>query len=94
MDEVAAEHVRSDLVVHFGDACLNEIDKLQAVFVLGKPTLDIDAIVKQIRSAYSTEQKVVLMSDAPHTYLLPEIAKQLPDYEIIVADLPKLREPK
>ena len=94
VDEVAAEHVRSDLVVHFGDACLNEIDKLQAVFVLGKPTLDVDAIVKQIKTAYSTEQKVVLMSDAPHTYLLPEIAKQLPDYDILIADLPKTSRAK
>ena len=94
VDEVAAEHVRSDLVVHFGDACLNEIDKLQAVFVLGKPTLDVDAIVKQIKTAYSTEQKVVLMSNAPHTYLLPEIAKQLPDYDILIADLPKTSRAK
>ncbi|CAX41942.1 diphthamide biosynthesis protein, putative [Candida dubliniensis CD36] len=89
VDEVAAEHVKSDLVVHFGDACLNEIDKLQAVFVLGRPTLDVEAIVKQISLAYSPEQKVVLMSDAPHTYLLPEIAKELPDYDILIANLPK-----
>ena len=33
VDEVAAEHVRSDLVVHFGDACLNEIDKPSSVCV-------------------------------------------------------------
>ncbi|RCK59074.1 Diphthamide biosynthesis protein 2 [Candida viswanathii] len=89
VDEVAAEHVHSDLVVHFGDACLNEVDKLQAAFVLGKPQVDILKIVSQFKETYSEDQKIVLMSDAPHTYLLYEILQELGDYEIVIADLPK-----
>ncbi|KAL6452067.1 hypothetical protein SBY92_003376 [Candida maltosa Xu316] len=89
VDEVAAEHVKSDLVVHFGDACLNEIDKLDAVFVLGKPRIDVIAAVYVFKKTYSVEQKVVLMADAPHTYVLRQIASQLNDYDIEVADLPQ-----
>lgn len=92
VDEVAAEHVNSDLVVHFGDACLNEVDKLPAVFVLGKPQVNINDIVKQFKETYSTDQKIVLMSDAPHTYLLHEIRAELKDYEIVIADLPSTQK--
>lgn len=89
VDEVAAEHVNSDLVVHFGDACLNEVDKLPAVFVLGKPQVEINEIVRQFKETYSKDQKIILMSDAPHTYLLHELRKELEDYEIVIADLPR-----
>lgn len=92
VDEVAAEHVNSDLVVHFGDACLNEVDKLPAVFVLGKPQVNINDIVKQFKETYSTDQKIVLMSDAPHSYLLHEIRAELKDYEIVIADLPSTQK--
>jgi diphthamide biosynthesis protein 2 len=90
IDEVAAEHVQSDIVVHFGDACLNAIQKLPPVYVFGKPYLDIDAIIDKIKETYpNPDQKVVLMADAPYTRHLPEIYETLQkDYtNIAFADI-------
>jgi len=68
IDEVAAEHVLSDVVVHFGDACMNAIQKLPAVYVFGKPYLDIEAVISKFKETYpDTESKVVLMADTSYS---------------------------
>lgn len=86
IDEVAAEHVLSDLVVHFGDACLNVADKLAAVYVFGRPHLDIEKLVAQFRSRYNAEDspKVLLMANAPYTRHLQAL------YDTLKGDYPSL----
>ncbi|KAG7665128.1 DPH2 [[Candida] subhashii] len=90
VDEVAAEHVHSDLVVHFGDACLNDIDKLPAVYILGKPKVDLDKLLEQFKSRYEDKQgKIVLMADAPHTWIFHDLYNCLKDEypNVVIADL-------
>ncbi|KAI5962720.1 DPH2 [Candida theae] len=88
VDEIAAEHVQSDLVVHFGDACLNEVAKLNSKYVLGIPEVDVEEIAKQFRQRYNLKDKVVLMANAPFTYILHQLRDKLTGYNnIIVADL-------
>ncbi|ODV77736.1 diphthamide biosynthesis protein [Suhomyces tanzawaensis NRRL Y-17324] len=72
VDEVAAEHVDSDLVIHFGDACLNPVDKLVTFYVFGKPTVDLDHLVAEFKARYPVgeDNKVMLMADSPHSHLL------------------------
>lgn len=80
IDEVAAEHVHSDLVIHFGDACLNAVEKLPALYVFGKPVLDLSEIASKFRTRYEKDDKVVLMADAPNTRYLEELQGMLLDY--------------
>lgn len=89
VDEVAAEHVKSDLLIHFGDACLNSINKLSCAYVFGKPFVDLDELVKLVQERYpETDTKIVLMADAPHTHILHEAKSRLPQYsQLVVADL-------
>lgn len=88
IDEVAAEHVNSDLVIHFGDACLNVVDKLPAAYVLGNPKLDKSDIILQFKQRYSTEDKVLLMATAPNTHILSELYEELKhEYNLAYADL-------
>lgn len=88
VDEIAAEHVQSDLVVHFGDACLNEVAKLNSKYVLGKPEIDVDEMVRQFQARYKTKDKIVLMANAPFTHILYQLKGKLPEYkDVIVADL-------
>lgn len=77
VDEVAAEHVHSDLVVHFGDACLNTVAKLPVAYVLGTPHLDIDKVVTLVKEQYSVEDQILLMADATHTPYLKNIHAEL-----------------
>jgi diphthamide biosynthesis protein 2 len=89
VDEVAAAHVMSDLVIHFGNACLNVIDKLPAVYVFGKPYADIDEVIRSFKLKYNKNDKVVLMADAPSTYILHELYNSLKEEykNLIYADL-------
>lgn len=78
IDEVAAEHVQADIVIHFGDACLNTIQKLPAVYVFGKPYINVKSIANKFKETYpDLEQKVILMADTPHTRYLPAVYEEL-----------------
>ncbi|CAL9732052.1 2-(3-amino-3-carboxypropyl)histidine synthase subunit 2 [Monosporozyma unispora] len=80
VDEVAAEHVNADLVIHFGDACLNVIQKLPVVYLFGKPYLDCQKVVEEFTIKYSNKDaKVCLMADAPYSYHIETIYKSLVD---------------
>lgn len=91
VDEVAAEHVKSDLLVHFGDACLNPAASITSVYVFGRPELDLQEVAEKFRQRYPLDEfsasKIVVMADAPHTYLLSGLRDLLPEYSIVVADL-------
>lgn len=87
VDEVAAEHVNADLVVHFGDACLNPVASIAAMYVFGRAVVDMDDLVAQFHLRYAADSRVVLMADAPHTHVLRELQDRLPGYNTVVADL-------
>ncbi|KAG7927755.1 hypothetical protein KL925_002113 [Ogataea polymorpha] len=88
IDEVAAEHVFADLVVHFGDACLNPVDKLSAAYVFGKPYLDTAKVLAAFKETYSPGDKVILMADTSHTLYLKELYEKLSgDYQVGYAEL-------
>lgn len=91
IDEVAAEHVNGDLVVHFGDACLNPAASIKSAYIFGKPAIDMKKLVLEFTTRYPLDKfansKIVLMADAPHTHLLHTLAQKLPEYSTIVAEL-------
>ncbi|CAL9737918.1 2-(3-amino-3-carboxypropyl)histidine synthase subunit 2 [Monosporozyma servazzii] len=78
VDEVAAEHVNADLVIHFGDACLNAIQKLPVVYLFGKPHLDCGKVVEKFTNKYSNkDSKVCLMADAQYSHHIETIYMSL-----------------
>lgn len=78
VDEVASEHVKGDLVIHFGDACLNAVQSLPVLYTFGKPYLDIPQIVSKFKSVHKDkEAKVCLMADAPYSYGLGSVCDAL-----------------
>lgn len=95
VDEVAAEHVHADLVVHVGDACLNPVSSVDTLHVFGRPRLDYGLVAHQFRERYPLDEfkaeKIVLMADAPYTQLLRELAPQLSEYDVLMAELDTLQ---
>ena len=78
IDEVAAEHIKADIVVHFGDACLNPVDKINSCYVFGKPYIDLMKLKETFQNTYiDKDEKVVLMSSTPYSYMLPELKEIL-----------------
>lgn len=85
VDEVAAEHVKGDMVIHYGDACLNPVNKLPVAYVFGRPTISFDEVISQFRTRYDdTQSKIVLMCDAPYSYILQLV------YDKLVAEYPNI----
>lgn len=89
IDEVAARHVSADIVVHFGDACLNPVEKTLSAYIFGKPYFDIPKAVNLFKEAYTKADKVCIMADAPYSRYINSMYKTLkPEYpNLIYADV-------
>ncbi|KAG1824103.1 putative diphthamide synthesis protein-domain-containing protein [Suillus variegatus] len=55
VDEVAAQHVDADLIVHYGHACLSQPSRLPVVYVFGKKPIDVDDCIDQLRQCLTTQ---------------------------------------
>ncbi|SMN18718.1 similar to Saccharomyces cerevisiae YKL191W DPH2 Protein required [Maudiozyma saulgeensis] len=78
VDEVAAEHVNADLVIHFGDACLNAIQKLPVVYSFGKPYLNLESLITKFKENFpDINSKVCLIANSPFTYYIKQIYDEL-----------------
>ncbi|CAH6721754.1 2-(3-amino-3-carboxypropyl)histidine synthase subunit 2 [[Candida] jaroonii] len=87
VDEVAAEHIGGQMVIHFGDACLNPVDKLEVGYVFGKPDIDLDVVIEKFQASFSEQDQVILMADAPHSYILKNLKERLTQHNIAYGDI-------
>jgi diphthamide biosynthesis protein 2 len=80
VDEVAAKHVNSDTVVHFGDACLNPVRSFPVTYVFssGAYDLDLSKAVELFKSEFpDTSDHILLMSDPQYSAHLHQLYQQL-----------------
>lgn len=72
VDEVAAQHVDADLIVHYGHACLSQPSRLPVVYVFGKKPMDVDDCINQLGRCLTTQlqQDITNNSDNRPTILL------------------------
>ena len=65
-DELAAEHVAADAIVHYGRACLSPTARLPVVHVFTAEELDVGSVAAAFRAIYPDRAApVILMADAP-----------------------------
>ncbi|KAF8804169.1 diphthamide biosynthesis protein [Phlegmacium glaucopus] len=55
VDEVAAQHVDADAMVHYGHACMSLTSRLPVIYVFGKKTIDIDLCVQKLVEAFDAD---------------------------------------
>ena len=78
VDEIAAEHVDADVVVHYGQACLSPTARLPAIHVFTKQPLAVGNVIDEFRSTYpELSQSIILMSDVVYASHLPRIGTLL-----------------
>ncbi|KAI4157146.1 MAG: hypothetical protein L6R39_000743 [Caloplaca ligustica] len=78
VDEIAAEHVNADAVVHYGRACLSPTARLPVIHVFTEQPLAVDLVVETFVTTYRhQDQPVIVMSDVTYASHLPEIDKRL-----------------
>jgi diphthamide biosynthesis protein 2 len=80
VDEVAAEHVEADVVVHYGRSCLSPPSRLPVIYVFTERPLDLDSVIGTFRETYTDKgAKVILMADIPFSHHIPALYTRLQD---------------
>ncbi|MCJ1366341.1 Diphthamide biosynthesis protein 2 [Acarospora aff. strigata] len=78
VDEIAAEHVDADVVVHYGRACLSPTARLPVIYVFTHRSLRLDSVVQAFTEAFPDPVKgIILMADVTHMDHIPELFEAL-----------------
>jgi diphthamide biosynthesis protein 2 len=78
VDEIAAEHVDADAVVHYGRACLSPTARLPVVYVFTKWQLDLSKVVECFKETFSDRSsKVLIMADVTYAEHVPLLCDAL-----------------
>lgn len=78
VDEVAAEHVDADVVVHYGRSCLSPPSRLPVIYVFTERPLDLDPLVATFTETYpEKDSKVILMADIPYSHHIASLYHHL-----------------
>ena len=67
VDEVAAEHVDADVVVHYGRSCLSPTARLPVIYVFTHKALPLEPVVRAFKATYpDPTTKVVIAADVTY----------------------------
>lgn len=78
VDEVAAEHVDADVVVHYGRSCLSPPSRLPVIYVFTERSLDLDPLLATFKQTYPDHShKIILMADIPYAHHIPALHTRL-----------------
>ena len=78
VDEIAAEHVSADVLVHYGRACLSPTSRLPVIYVFTHPPLLHQSVLDIFATLFPDKTgKVVVMADVTYTSHLHPIVRGL-----------------
>ncbi|MCJ1448018.1 MAG: Diphthamide biosynthesis protein 2 [Stictis urceolatum] len=78
VDEVAAQHVSADAVVHYGRACLSPTSHLPALHIFTVEPLSLDTVISSFTSTYlDKDAQIILTSDVTYASHLPGLTSIL-----------------
>lgn len=78
VDEIAAEHVDADVVVHYGRSCLSPTARLPVIYVFTSQPLPMEPVLHEFEVTFpDKDTKVILMGDITYSDHLPALLKQL-----------------
>lgn len=81
VDEIAAEHVDAEVVVHYGRSCLSPTARLPVIYVFTERPLVIQEVVDAFRDTYTEKDgRIILMADIPFASHISRI------HEVLVAE--------
>ncbi|XP_067892485.1 2-(3-amino-3-carboxypropyl)histidine synthase subunit 2 isoform X2 [Heterodontus francisci] len=88
VDEVAAEHLEADSIIHYGRACLSPSRRLPVMYVFGQKPIDVHQCAASFRALYPDKYThVIILCDVIYSYIL-ELQQLLhPEYENLVVSI-------
>lgn len=71
VDEVAAEHVGADVIVHYGSACLSPSRRLPLMYVFERRLVDVQVCAAAFRDLYpDTQTHIVVLYDVNYAHVI------------------------
>lgn len=71
MDEVAAEHVGADCIVHYGGACLSPSKRLPLMYVFETRPVDLEKCTSAFRELYPDSQThIIVLYDVNYVHAI------------------------
>ncbi|EHL00664.1 putative Diphthamide biosynthesis protein 2 [Glarea lozoyensis 74030] len=77
VDEIAAEHVSADVVVHYGRACLSPTARLPVIYVYTSRPLELQTTIDAFEKEFEKGDKVIVMADLTYHSHVPTLVKKL-----------------
>ncbi|XP_049421293.1 2-(3-amino-3-carboxypropyl)histidine synthase subunit 2 [Epinephelus fuscoguttatus] len=90
VDEVAAEHVGADCIVHYGSACLSPSKRLPLMYVFEKRPVDLEKCTSAFRELYpDTQSHIIVLYDVNYVHAISDLLTLLsPEYpNLVVSEL-------
>jgi len=78
VDEIAAEHINADCIIHFGRSCLSITKRLPVHFVFGKGFIDVGNFCQEFLRVFEDKsERILLFYDVGYRYVAEEIENNL-----------------
>ena len=78
VDEIAAEHVDADVVVHYGRACLSPTARLPVIHVFTRQELSFEHLLQAFRQTHpERDKKIILTADVTYHHYVPRVYEAL-----------------
>lgn len=75
VDEVAAEHVGADCIVHYGRACLSPSKRLPLMYVFERRPVDVEKCASTFRELYpDTQSHIIILYDVNYVHAMSKIS--------------------
>ncbi|KAF0028283.1 hypothetical protein F2P81_019370 [Scophthalmus maximus] len=87
VDEVAAEHVGADCIVHYGRACLSPSKRLPLMYVFERRPVDVEQCASAFRELYpNTQSQIIILYDVNYVHAISDLLTLLsPEYPNLLA---------
>ncbi|TDH68432.1 hypothetical protein CCR75_007666 [Bremia lactucae] len=101
VDEVAAQHLLADCIVHYGRSCLSATTKIPVIYVFGNASIDIDDCVQklceEIGGVDATKTLVLLYEPRYHhasSVVFQGLKDTFSDRELLLGQMKTFYDPK
>ncbi|GFT10977.1 2-(3-amino-3-carboxypropyl)histidine synthase subunit 2 [Nephila pilipes] len=85
VDEIAAEHVSADAIIHFGHSCLSPTKRLPVLYVFGKQVFDIEDATNCFKKFFpDVKSRIILIYEVMYSYYIDSFLEKLREYENLV----------
>lgn len=78
VDEVAAEHIGADCIVHYGRSCLSPSTRLPLMYVFGKRPINVQDCATAFGELHpDTESHVVILYDVTYSHAIGRLMNEI-----------------